>query len=181
MTALKRWVGNLNFMVDPHNYTTQNNTTYVYNERNQLTDQYDPDPGDGNGTPHSHFGYDSVGRLHTITDPLSRVTTYDYDAQDNLTYVTMPDPGSSQPIPQTGYTYDGVGNLLSTSQVMGLWDVQYTSDSQTDLVTSYGYDHQNRLHTATTHPTTSTSSVTTYVYDSNGNLMSFESHLRYHS
>ena len=44
--------------------------------------------------PLSHstvYGYDSAGRLQTVTDPLSRITTYAYDAENRRTVVTDSD------------------------------------------------------------------------------------------
>ncbi|HMG47933.1 MAG TPA: hypothetical protein VK614_10790, partial [Allosphingosinicella sp.] len=70
----------------------------------------------------------SIGRITSVTDPLSRQTQYQYDSNGRLTRVTRPEGD------YTTYTYDGRGNVTETRQVAK------PSTGLSDLVATASYD-----------------------------------------
>jgi len=82
-------LGNLTVQTDHLNRVT----TREYDLLHRLTKEFQPDP-DGIagllGLPITQYGYDAVGNLKTVTDPLLRITSYDYDALNRRTKETMP-------------------------------------------------------------------------------------------
>jgi RHS repeat-associated protein len=143
-------------------------TTYSYNAQGALTDIADPLGHPVTITPNAkgqptaiathssptqtettQFGYDALGDLVTITDPLNRTTTrfvddagrllavtdpsgrrtrYEYDALNRLTKVTDPRGGTTQ------FQYDPNGNL------------RFLTDAR-NKVTEYTYDTADRVAT----------------------------------
>jgi YD repeat-containing protein len=59
------------------------------------------------GSRHTLFGYDTQGRLATITDPLSRIVGFDYDAVGRTTRQLLPDGR------EVLSSYDANGNVTS--------------------------------------------------------------------
>lgn len=70
----------------------------------------------------------SIGRITSVTDPLSHQTQYQYDGSGRRTRVTRPEGD------YTSYTYDGRGNLTETRQVAK------SGTGLPDMVTSASYD-----------------------------------------
>jgi RHS repeat-associated protein len=116
----------------------------------------------------THYAYDAMGNLTTVTDPLGHVTQYSYDAldmritgtdanlgltkltyngQDNLTGVADPRNLS------TTYQLDGLGNQTKltspdTGITQQLFDAAGNLISSTNAkaqITTYSYDTLNRL------------------------------------
>jgi len=69
----------------------------------------------------------SIGRITSVTDPLSRQTQYQYDSNGRLTRETRPEGD------YTAYTYDGRGNVTETRQVAK------SGTGLSDLVTTASY------------------------------------------
>jgi RHS repeat-associated protein len=103
-------------------------STFSYNALGWLTGETLPDSKTVSST--WTFGYDKVGNLLSVTDPLSHETTYGYDSLNRQT--SMTDPLGDQ----TTYGYDAASNLTSVTNPLG--------DQST-----YGYDAANRMLTAT--------------------------------
>ncbi len=113
----------------------------------------------------TRYQYDSLGHLVAMTDPLGKQTTYHYDPAGNLLR-TVAAGGQ-----QTYYTYDASGELTaiaySASAVPAI-GYAYTPDGQQSEITdsagttSYTYDGDERLLTATS--TTSAGLTTKYSY-----------------
>lgn len=138
-------VGNQTSMTDAEGVTTR----YVYDPLNRLSqviENYRPgNPADVQTNVTTQFGYDGVGNLTRVTNPLQQDFTFAYDPLNRLQ--TSRDPWGHTAV----YTYDPVGNL---QQVLD-------PNSQT---TAYTYDALNRL-TAVTRP----DEVVRYGYDAVGN------------
>jgi len=123
------------------------------------------------------YAYDNVNRLSGVTDWTGNTTSYSYDANSNLANMTYPNGM------ETGYTYDNANRLVSLVNRQGANVVSgyaYTLDANgnrlqvtetgpgnSSVVTAYGYDVLNRLHTVT-YPAGTT---VTYTYDPMGNRL----------
>jgi YD repeat-containing protein len=121
------------------------NTQYTYNLDKQLTLVTRPDG------PSLSLGYDTGGRLSTLTLPGSQVTTYAYSATTgNLSSITAPTSTLS-------YTYDG--SLLKTTTWAGtvagsvsrVYDTNFRVATQSvngaNTIT-FGYDNDSLLTSA---------------------------------
>jgi RHS repeat-associated protein len=122
------------------------------------------------------YAYDTVNRLSGVTDWTGNTTRYSYDANSNLANMTYPNGM------ETGYTYDNGNRLINLVNMDGAGVVSgyaYTLDANgnrlqatetgpgnSSVVTAYGYDVLNRLHTVT-----SPGSTVTYTYDPMGNRL----------
>jgi len=148
-----------------------NVTTYVYDDDNQLhetqradtpqttlTTDYNPDgtvadQKDGKGNALQTYGYDSVGRVTSVTDADSNITNYILDGNGNV--LTKQDPGGNcAATPATGcttYTYDADNELTGITY----------SDGTTPDVSSITYDADGQR-TAMTDGT----GTSTWTYDS---------------
>ena len=124
--------GNQTSVTDPLGRETQ----YVFNNLNQMITMIAPDPDGTSGpltSPTTHYTYDAVGNLKTVTDPLGNVTTSLYDSMSQLLETDVPDPnGGTTPVASVRNTYYP-GGLLET-----------TEDANGDT-TKYEYDDLNRL------------------------------------
>jgi len=91
-----------------------NVTSYEHDYYGHLTKQTDPDP-DGSGSmtrPVTTFGYDSLNRLISKTDPLYGSTIFTYDLASNLT--SLRDPVNNT----TNFAYDGLNRqVLNTNSL----------------------------------------------------------------
>jgi RHS repeat-associated protein len=166
-------------------------TTYAYTERRFLaseslageTTHYEYD-GSGHRTrlqrPNGEastwvYGYDSAGRLQTVTDPLQHTTEYGYDANDNRTSVRDANDHL------TTFHYDERNRLNGKTYPGGAawtWDHdadnnRIHSESPNGRISSTDYDALNRP-TVTTYAAAPASEVqtTTRSYDGNGNVLS---------
>ena len=81
-----------------------NPVSFVYDARGRVQSI---SQGSGAETRTSAFGYNSLGYLETITDPLNRVTSFQYDDAGRVTQQTL--PGNRV----IGFNYDANGNLTS--------------------------------------------------------------------
>lgn len=138
----------------PLTHTDQagNTTTSTYDSAGRMTSVTD---ALGHTTSYT---YDTRGLMLTRTSPGDRVTTWTYDAQGNPTSTTS--PGGNK----TTHTYDTAGNLASTIAPRG----NVTGATPATYTTKYTYDKLRRL----TKQTDPDGSITTNVYDSDGNLTS---------
>jgi YD repeat-containing protein len=127
------------------------------------------------------YGYDSGGRL-TTENNAEGLATYSYDDTNQLTGVDKPGTSSDESFgydlngnrDTTGYTtttgnrmtaapgytfgYDAEGNMTTRTQLNGAG----TAD---DVVTTFAYDHRNRLTGATSTVNGSVTMRATYAYD----------------
>ena len=153
-------------------------TSYEYDPLDRLVELTLPDP-DGAGeleAPVYLYAYDANLQLATETDPNEYVTEYEYHSTRHwLTKITLPDPdGATTTLssPEFEYTYNVGGQL--TSEVRPQFDgtsISYTYTDNGQLATqtgpvsgqvsSYTYDHLNRLSTMTD----PSSRLITYKYD----------------
>ncbi len=78
-----------------------NQTTYVLDADDRVTQTNEPGPG----SPHTTTSYFPDGTLHTQTDANGKTTTYTEDPLGRIASMTNP-AGQT-----TSYTYDGAGNL----------------------------------------------------------------------
>jgi RHS repeat-associated protein len=99
------------------------------------------------GSRSTALGYDSLGELTSITDPLSRVTSFGYDAAGRVVRQTMPDQR------EILFSYDAGGNLTGV-----------TPPSRPRHAFSYGLLNETRAYTA---PLTGS---TQYTYNLDGQL-----------
>jgi RHS repeat-associated protein len=110
------------------------------------------------------YGYDDVGNLTSVTDPLGHVTQYAFDALDRRVQVTQPDPDGAGPLaaPVTLYQYDAAGNLVKVTDALG-------------RETSYTYDALDRLAQQTMPDPDGAgplaAAFTAYTYDAVGNVL----------
>jgi RHS repeat-associated protein len=156
-------VGNRTATVDARG----NRTDYGYDELNRLSEvrQSEVEVFDhahvSQLRPEISYGYDAVGNLVSVTDPLGNVSTYGYDKANRLEVAT--DALSHS----TRNEYDGVGNRVASVDARG-------------NRTEYEYDELNRL-TTVTQPevdyfdqgtTGRVRPMTTYANDVVGNVVS---------
>jgi RHS repeat-associated protein len=121
------------------------------------------------------YGYDPVGRLTTVVDPLGNAaggvpaehtTSFSYDGEDRLRFETQPAPvpGGSPLVTET--RYDQVGNRTVRIDARG-------------QVTTYAYDDRNSLFQVKQSPSPWTSPLsppgdaitTEYAYDAGGSAI----------
>jgi len=112
------------------------------------------------------LSYDSLNRIHTVTDGQGNTRTYSYDALDRVTQIAY-NAG-----PTLSYSYDADGNLTGSSDPTGSYTNHYdtlnrlTEEDQPGAVTiSYGYDPASNLTSLT-----DASGTTDYTYN-NENLV----------
>ena len=125
------------------------------------------------------YSFDADGYALTMTDAKGRVTTYNYTTINTKKYVSS----IVEPWLTTTFGYDGTGRITSSSSTAGMWvSFAYTGGNLTTVtrpdpdgagplpqqVTTYAYDGNDRL-TSKTEPS---GRVTTWTYDSTGNLAS---------
>jgi len=165
--------GNLLSSTDENDDTT----TYTYSPNNELLSTTDPtgvvttydydDLGnnisktDGAGDE-TDYAYDPEQHLSSITQGAGTssqtVTAYDYNPDGTLASETV-DPGTGSHLNQvTDYAYDGLGRLKQTTKY----------DGATPVISSYAYDLEGNLTTATD----PNGNTTTYAYNDLGLLSS---------
>jgi RHS repeat-associated protein len=137
---------NLTEVVDAVANAAQNpalgTTTYAYDRFNRLTQRSYSD-----ATPPVSYTYDAAGRTGSMTDQTGS-STYTYDAGSRLTGVTKATTGGTSSF---GYAYDEAGNVTSRTYPGG-------------TTTTYGYDDDNRLASAS-----NAAGTATYSYDADAN------------
>ena len=117
-------------------------TEYTYDTLDRILTETLPDPDDytssggSNGaltSPVYSYGYDAVGNLATVTDPLSGVTRYQYDALGRQTQIT---DALAQAAGESLHTvttrYDDQGNVIASTDQLG-------------RTTTYEYDDLGRV------------------------------------
>jgi len=118
--------------------------SFVYDTRGRVQSI---SQGSGADTRTNTFGYNSLGYLETITDPLNRVTSFQYDDAGRVTRQTL--PGHRV----IGFTYDANGNLTSLTPPD---KPQHAFDyTEVDLMKEYDPPTAANVNTR----------VTTYTYD----------------
>jgi RHS repeat-associated protein len=120
--------------------------------------------------------YDSMGRVAEVRDALERKTSYTYDAEGNMT--SMTDAAGVV----TTYEHDAKGNALGASGAGPETVSEYGPGGRLvktivdpdgfAITTDYTYYDTGSIHTVTTYPTPTTTSVTTYEYDAVGRQIS---------
>src|SRR5262249_28738559 len=85
-------------------------TTYHYDSRNNLTDEFAPADAAGH-VAQTHYEYDTANHLLSVKaaflTPQETTTSWTYDGAGRKTSMTAPDGGL------TTYQYDVVGNLIA--------------------------------------------------------------------
>jgi RHS repeat-associated protein len=141
-------------------------TTYAYDPAGNLTNivNYAPDGKTVNSS--FAYSYDLLGHETSVTDAAGNVTTYGYDASGQLTQVTLPDKQTIT------YVYDAAGNR--TAVINNGTAINYSSNAANEITqagaTTYTYDANGNLHTAT-----DSSGTTTYTYNDLNQLLSIAS------
>lgn len=145
---------------------------YAYDENSNLTKLTYPDG------KIVKYTYNANNQLITVTDWNNRKTEYTYDKNGRLTRTDHANGtyelreydkkgqlvklGNSQSdataLEETIFTYNGVGGITSETT---------TKDSLEPIVKNYTYDDLNRV----TNATNSTSGVSNYTYDAQGNIL----------
>ena len=160
--------GNVVSMTDPmgnvtmFQYDLLDQQTAIIQETVSATDS--SGSGLASRIPQTNSVYDNLGELLSSTDPLGRTTTYKYSVLGRQIGETDPSPGAGQTSPAVTTVYDALGSVLSQTQA---------EDGSTNDTTSYSYDGFHHLSTVT-QPSPDgfvASPVTTYQYDSVGNLL----------
>ncbi|MGH3080705.1 MAG: RHS repeat-associated core domain-containing protein, partial [Gaiellaceae bacterium] len=146
--------GNLKTLETPAGSSTPTPTTdgtisYGYD---RMSRQTSVDYSDS--TPDVGRGYDSAGRLQTMTDG-SGTVTYTFDNADRLTEIARSGGGSGLN-GSFGYGYDDAGNITSrtypdatTATQVFDDDGRLTSVTSAGSTTSFGYDEAGNLTTVT--------------------------------
>ncbi|MCL1872749.1 MAG: hypothetical protein FWF85_01355, partial [Clostridiales bacterium] len=134
-------------------------TTYGYDYMNRQTSISQPGLTEtgASTTISSSKTYDWAGNVLTQTDPNSKTTGYTYDARGFLTKITDPLAGV------TAYEYDFAGR--KTKEI----SPQNYATNQSNR-TAFAYDGMGRL-TSQTEYFDSNSTVNSFTYDLNGNML----------
>ena len=169
---------------------TNATTTYTYDAMNRVVQTVDPDGGTNTVV------YDLNGRQQATIDALGRTTSYTYDGQGRLIQTTYPDQTT------TTSAYDANGNRISSTDALNR-TTTYVYDALNRLVqtiypdnttnatvydpvgrvaqsidargavTGYAYDVAGRRLAVTNAFGTTVAVTNTYVYDANGNQITF--------
>jgi len=136
-------------------------TTYIYDEFNRLVMTLSPE------SIATTRGYNTLGRIITITDGLGHQVLTDYDALGRRVAATDAEGHV------TRYVYDGLGNQVTMTDANG-------------VRTSYGYDGAGRLVSVVENdtgdaPTHDSNVLTRYAYDALGNRIAITNALGYTS
>jgi RHS repeat-associated protein len=170
-------VGRQTRMVDPNGNApggvpSDHAWEFVYDNEDRLRYAKAPAPTSG-GTPLvTESRYDAVGNMTVSIDANGQVTRYFYDERDSLKEVhESPNPWADPNVPPTvrivtEYAYDHLGNLLRVTRAKG--------DSTNERVVDYLSDGLDRVRKETQYPNwpnISSTLITEYTYDQNGNLL----------
>jgi RHS repeat-associated protein len=156
-------------------------TTYAYDGAGRMLSFVDPDGNALGAVPADHTwrtSADAGDREVARTDPLGNIMRFTYDGAGNRTSSTDRNANT------TGYAYDLNGRLVSVTQrpdPAGSPALTYSTRVVRDasgnatrviqangVVTDYAFDALNRFVSASTHPTSSTTLMTSYSLDGNG-------------
>jgi RHS repeat-associated protein len=145
-------------------------TSYVHDDAlNQVTVTH---PSNGSGTRTTIYRFDELGRVASVTDPMSNVTSYEYDALDRVKKITLPRPSIGSALNfTTTYLYDQAGANSS---------LVYTHVTDANQrVLKQGYDQFGQLVEsidATNHKTAYGygNGLLSTITDANGNVTSYE-------
>lgn len=173
-------VGNRASMTDANGAIT----TYAYDNANRLTDIiYTPsssvhftyDSGgrrtsmtDSTGT--THWTYNALNQVTSVTDPFNKTVSYDYDSVGNRSALTYPDNT------QVNYTYDPGNRLINVGGQQSAISYSYDAGNRLTNVmrpnnvnTAYAYDDASRLLSITHAQGLELLSSFQYLYDHVGN------------
>ncbi|GBL45309.1 PKD domain protein [Sulfuriferula multivorans] len=132
-------------LVDPNGVAT----SFSYDPRGRLTQRTV-------GANSTAYSYDGVGQLIRVTLADGSQLNYTYDAAHRLTDIT------DSLLNRVHYTLDGAGNRIKEE----VFDANNTLTTTQSRV----FDSLNRLAQAIAYVNPTTSHITTYGYDANGNL-----------
>jgi RHS repeat-associated protein len=180
-------------VTDPLGQVTGKVTTNTYDIHGNLTSVRTPAPNGSTSGSLTQFGYNPLGQLVTITDPLNNATALTYtpagliatitDMQSNVTTYAYDLRGNRTSVMdalhhQTTFEYD-LGDRLKkinypdTTTTTFEYDYRGRRTSVTDQnfkTTIYGYDDADRLISVS--DAAIPQNVTNYVYDTENNLTS---------
>ncbi|MET7712562.1 DNRLRE domain-containing protein [Streptomyces sp. NPDC005407] len=162
----------------------QKSSTYVYDERGQVTQVTDA-LGKKSTQTYDTYGrplvstvpkdqnagvlittpapvYDANDNVTTSTAPNGAVSTAVYDAADQIISAAAPKDTSTSDERKTTYTYDKVGNLKTTTEPKG----SLTTSDVTDYVTTNNYDEIYQLTAAVN----ANGDKVSFTYDNVGNV-----------
>ena len=118
----------------------------------------------------THFVYDALNRLKSVTYPLGQTVQYQYDLVGNRTKIRYPDGLD------VNYTYDAAQRLETVTDAGGTTRYSYNSRSQradvwfaNGIHTHYDYDNAGHLSNILTANITGTLLSIAYTYDPSGN------------
>ena len=150
---------------------TGGQTDYSYDGAGNLVAVLAPPNNDGGVRPQTAYGYDALGRVLTVTDPIGKTTTYSYDALGRVLIVTLPEPAAGSGLDfTTTYLYD------NWDAATGLVFTHVTDPNGN--VTRLGYDQHGRLvrsidATGLATVYAYTKDVLTSITDANGNATAY--------
>lgn len=146
-------------------------TTYNYNAQKLLQSVVDP-----LGHTIVQYGYDSLGRVVSITDGDGVKTSYVYDTVGHLVETDLPSPDNQPNSIKYSYNLNDQVTQISTTTA----NLTYQYDSSTHRLSStagptgiaqYAYDPQSGLLTSVTNISSGGNSVTQRLYDRRGQLV----------
>ncbi len=146
-------------------------TQFVYDDLGRLWQRVLPATG-AHGAAVTRYAYDATGNATEVVDAGGASTMRQYDAMGRLVTETLPVPGGAEQSDQraavTRYDYDGEGNVLLQTDAAG-YTTTYTYDSRNQLVAVARPEPGPRYYPGSA-PEVNAAPVTTYSYDTWGNL-----------
>jgi YD repeat-containing protein len=135
-----------------------------YDLEDRLRFVHEPNPSPGDEALVTELHYDPVGNLVEALDPDGQTASFGYDERNSLVDVSLRSGLTAQ------YTYDDRGDLASETFQLG--------DGSGEHHVDYAFDALDRLRRITSYPAwpdSSTTLVTEFAYDDQGNVSAFES------
>lgn len=152
--SFDRW-GNMTSRSDPR--VGKWRTVYLYNAANQLIEERQPNPEDGDqdaNSPIRNVFYDRLGRQIAVRDARGYVNGTSYDAAGNLVTESHADGG------RVTHAYNAFGDRVRTIDAVGN-DADPSDLTRQQHTTVFAYDKLGRL-TSTTHGTADDGSAAVY-------------------
>jgi YD repeat-containing protein len=150
----------------PTNWMVKDGTTWSvdYDLEDRPRFVHEPNPSPGGGALVTELRYDAVGNLIEALNPDGQTASFGYDERNSLVDVSLPSGLTAQ------YTYDDRGDLASETFQLG--------DGSGDHHVDYAFDALDRLRRITNYPAwpdSSTTLLTEFAYDDQGNVSAFAS------